>query len=77
MSGPFWLVLDSLSTTCTLANSVNTTKFAPLNSPCKTIPVMGDALAPGASAKVTLEFNNPNNGAINYTARTLNSIATP
>ncbi len=78
MTGPFWLVLDNLSVTCTLANAgANTTGFTPLNSPCITVPVGAGSLAPGASATTTLQFTNPSNGAIDYTARTLNSINTP
>jgi hypothetical protein len=76
LAGPFYLALDSLSANATLANSTGTTSvYAPLNSPVITVP--GSSLAPGASASVALQFTNPSNGAITYTARVLNSIATP
>ena len=75
LSGPFYLVLDSLSVNATLANaSGNTSVYTPVSS---YITVPGATLAPGASASVTLQFNNPTNAAITYTPRTLNSITAP
>jgi hypothetical protein len=78
LQGPFFVVLDGLSENVTLANATGmTTVYAPLNRPYIQVPAPGAGLAAGASASVTLEFNNPSNGAIAYTTRTLNSIAVP
>jgi hypothetical protein len=76
LTGPFYVVLDSLSANATLANPTGTTAtYAPLNAPYILVP--GASLAPGASANVSLQFTNPSNAAISYTTRTLNSIPTP
>ncbi len=76
LNGPFNLVLDSLSVNATLSNATGVTNiYVPAGSPVITIP--GATLAPGASASVTLQFGNPTNAAITYTARTLNSITAP
>ena len=76
LGGSFQLVLDNLSPNVTLANkNGDTTVFAPLGSPF--ITVTGGDLAAGASATVTLQFNNPTNTAITYTTRVLNSVTTP
>jgi hypothetical protein len=76
LTGPFYVVLDSLSANATLANPTGTTTtYAPLNAPYILVP--GASLAPGASANVSLQFTNPSNAAISYTTRTLNSIPTP
>jgi hypothetical protein len=76
LAGPFVLALDGLSVNATLFNSTGVTAaYAPLGSPY--ITVSGSQLAPGASASVTLQFNNPTNAAINYTSRVLNSVVTP
>ncbi len=77
LTGPFFVALDSLSVNATLVNATGTTSvYAPLTSSYITVPA-GATLAPGASASVTLQFTNPTNAAITYTARVLNSIATP
>ncbi|MES2568802.1 MAG: hypothetical protein V4710_01955 [Verrucomicrobiota bacterium] len=78
LAGPFHLVLDSLSSNAALTNSIGSTvNYAPMGSPVISFPSIGASLAPGASATVTLQFSNSNNGAITYTARVLNSITTP
>ncbi len=76
LAGPFFLVLDGLSPSATLSNAVGSTSvYPPTAKPYITVP--GTSLAPGASATVSLQFSNPTNAAISYTARTLNSITTP
>ena len=76
LNGPFYYVLDSLSTNATLFNASGTTSvYTPAGSSFIAVP--GATLAPGASASVTLQFNNPTNAAITYSPRTLNSITTP
>ncbi len=76
LAGPFFLVLDGLSPSATLSNaSGSTSVYPPTAKPYITVP--GSSLAPGASATVSLQFSNPTNAAISYTARTLNSIPTP
>ena len=76
LNGPFYVVLDSLSTNATLFNASGTTSvYTPAGSSFITVP--GSTLAPGASASVTLQFNNPTNAAITYSPRTLNSITAP
>ncbi len=76
LDGSFVLALDGLSPTASLANSAGVTAaYAPFGSPY--ITVSGSPLAAGASANVTLQFNNPSNAAINYTTRVLNSVVTP
>lgn len=76
LAGPFFLVLDGLSPSATLSNASGTTSvYPPTARPYITVP--GSSLAPGASATVSLQFSNPTNAAISYTARTLNSIPTP
>jgi hypothetical protein len=73
LTGPFYLALDSLGANATLANGTGTTEvFAPLNSPY--LAVAGNTLAPGASASAVLQFANPSNGAITWTARVLNGV---
>jgi hypothetical protein len=76
LTGPFHLVLDGLSAGATLSNSQGATAvYAPSNSPYAT--VFAGSLASGATATVTLQFDNPTGAAINYVARVLNSVATP
>lgn len=76
LDGSFVLALDGLSPTATLANSAGViAAYAPLGSPY--ITVSGSPLAAGASATVTLQFNNPTNAGISYTSRVLNSVVTP
>ncbi len=76
LNGPFFVVLDSLSVNATLSNASGTTSvYTPAGSSFIAVP--GATLAPGASASVTLLFNNPTNAAIIYSPRTLNSITAP
>jgi hypothetical protein len=73
LTGPFYLVLDSLGANASLVGSTGTTAvYAPLGSPYITIP--GSSLVPGASATIVLQFTNPTAGAITYTARVLNGV---
>jgi hypothetical protein len=76
LAGPFFLALDNLTTGVTLANSSGpAANVLPLGGP--TIFVTAGPLAPSASATVTLEFINSNNGPINYYARVLNNVVAP
>jgi hypothetical protein len=76
LAGPFHLAIDNLTAGVTLTNiSAPTANVLPLGSP--SILVTAGSLGAGASATVTLEFNNASNGAINYYPRLLNGIATP
>ena len=76
LSGPFYLVVDALSANATVVGSSGlTSAYAPLNRPYVLVP--GGTVAPGATLTVTLQFANPSNGAITYTARVLNSVAAP
>jgi hypothetical protein len=79
VSGPVWLVLDTLSANASLYNAAGTTaNFPPLGSPYIGINIGGDnVLSPGETATVMLEFTDPTRGAINYTARVLSGMATP
>ena len=73
LTGPFYLALDSLSDGATLANVTGrTAAFAPLNSPY--LAIGGSTLAAGGSASVVLQFANPSNSAITWTARVLNGV---
>lgn len=76
LAGPFHVVLDNLSTTMTLSNQGGVTSvYSPLAAPY--VAVSASPLAPGASVTVTLQFTNPNNAAIGYTDRVLNSVPAP
>lgn len=76
ISGPFYLVLDALSSNATLASSAGSTSvYGPLGSPY--VLVTSGTLNPGATASITLQFTNPSNTGITYTARVLNNITTP
>ena len=76
LSGPFYLVLDSVSANAALVTPAGMTSvYGPLGSPY--VVVSGGTLSPGATATVTLQFTNPSNGTISYSARVLNSITTP
>jgi hypothetical protein len=78
IAGPVNLVLDSLSANATLANASGTTaNNPPLGSPYLVVPGTGSGMAMGASATVTLQFSNPTNSAIAYTARTVTGTTTP
>lgn len=76
LSGPFHLVLDSLSSNASVAGPNGVTAvYAPAGSPYITLPASN--LAAGASMVVTVTFSNPTGAAITYTTRVLNSIPTP
>ena len=76
LTGPLYLVLDSLSANASLTNaSDTTTATAPTGSPYLAIPV--SSLASGASTTVSLVFSNPTNAAINYTTRVLSGAVAP
>jgi hypothetical protein len=77
LSGLVDLALDNLSANAALSNKTGTVASnPPVGSPYIAIPGTSAGLAVGASATVTLQFTNPGNGAITYTARTLTG-ATP
>jgi glucuronoarabinoxylan endo-1,4-beta-xylanase len=65
VSGPFYLVLDALSSNTTLLNATGTTADG---SPY--LRVDAGALAPDEAVRVELKFNAPGSGAITYTPRT-------
>ncbi len=67
MTGPIYLVLDSLSSNTTLANATGTTNGSPyMASP--------GSLAPGGSVTLTLAFTVPASGGITYNALTPTSL---
>lgn len=71
LTGTLSLVLDNISSNASLTNqSAITYVLAPVGSPY----LNTGNLAPGASATLTLEFNNPTNQAITYTTRLLAGI---
>jgi hypothetical protein len=65
ISGPIQVVLTNLSTGVTLANASGTTN----GSPFVTV-TSGTGLAPGKSTSTNLQFNNPSNASIKFTAVT-------
>jgi hypothetical protein len=76
VTGPIYLVLDSLSANTTLANAGGTTGLAvPSGSPYR--QVTAGTLAPQASVTVTLEFTVPTSGGITYDARTVSGGNAP
>ena len=77
LPGPFFVVLDSLSGTVTLANASGTAAVFPPFGSYIQVPVAPTGLGAGASTSVTLQFANPTNAAISYTTRVLNGIPTP
>ena len=76
VSGSVAIALDSLSSNATLATSAGSTAAtSPTGSPLAVVNVGGDnALTPGESATVTLEFTNPTRAAITYTPRVLGNV---
>lgn len=76
ISGPIYLVLDSLSATTSLTNATGTTSMAlPTGSPY--ITASNGGLAANASVTVSLQFAVPAYGSISYVARTLSGGANP
>ncbi|MFO1433782.1 MAG: choice-of-anchor I family protein [Candidatus Competibacteraceae bacterium] len=74
VQGPLWLVLYNLSQNATLANTTQfkTECIGPLGSPYIKPDIGTDnMLAPGESATVVLEFDNPGKQGITYNARLL------
>lgn len=67
LTGPVYLVLDSLSSNTTLVNANGTTGGSPY------VTSAGD-LAAGASVTLTLTFTNPASGGITYNTRTPASL---
>jgi hypothetical protein len=61
ISGPIEVVLTGLSSNVTMVNQTGTLIGSPY------IRVSVAALAPGASASVSIQFQNPSNGFITYT----------
>ena len=77
LPGPFYLVIDGLSTNATLTGAAGQTQnFAPV-SPYVQVQVGANGLAPGASASVVLQFVNPSNAAVTYSTRLLNGTEVP
>ncbi len=77
LPGPFYLVIDGLSSNATLTGAAGQTQnFAPV-SPYVQVPVGANGLAPGASASVVLQFVNPSNAAVAYGTRLLNGTDVP
>lgn len=68
-NGPFYLVLDSLSSNTSLVNATGTTSGG---SPYVAIP--SGPLAPGGSVSVVLQFTLPSSGGITYNPRTPNAL---
>ncbi len=76
VTGPVYLVLDSLSTNTSLANAAGTTSnVIPTGSPY--VSVSSGNLAAGASVVVSLSFTVPASGGITYNPRTLTDGTTP
>lgn len=72
ITGPVALVLDGVSSNATLFAPSGTTSCATPVSPFVTINVGPDnVLSVGETASVVLEFTNPTNTSVNYTARVL------
>jgi uncharacterized protein YjiK len=72
ISGPIYLVLDSLSANATLSAATGTTaRLAPLNSAYVQVLGPTGSLAPGASLVTTLKFANPTRANITYNTRVL------
>ena len=62
----------------TLATAAGTTvNYPPLGSPAVGVSGAAGGLPPGASASVTLQFNNPTNAAITYAPRAIQGAAQP
>jgi hypothetical protein len=64
IAGPLEVVLTSLTAGVTMTNNTGTFGGSPY------ITVSTGSLAPGASASVSIQFANPSNGFIGYTAAT-------
>ncbi|HLP08165.1 MAG TPA: cellulase family glycosylhydrolase [Opitutaceae bacterium] len=76
VTGPVYLVLDSLSANTTLSNSSGKTNVElPTGSPY--VQVTSGALAANTQVSVSLEFTVPASGGITYDARLLTDGATP
>jgi aryl-phospho-beta-D-glucosidase BglC (GH1 family) len=74
VTGPIYLILDSLSANTTLASATGATStLVPTGSPY--VQVTAGSLAPQASVAVTLEFTVPDTGAITYDARAVSGSA--
>jgi hypothetical protein len=67
LSGPIHVVLTSLPGGVTMVNSTGTRN----GSPYITLLPAGQTLAPGASAAVSVQFQNPSAGFISFTPVTL------
>jgi hypothetical protein len=65
ISGPIQVELTNLSTDATMTNNTGTFNLSPY------ITVSSGALAVGASASVTIQFQNPSNGSITFTPVTV------
>jgi hypothetical protein len=77
LTGPVYLILDSLSANVTLTNASATTLNPPAGSVYVTVPGTSGGLAPGASATVLLQFSDSTNSPIGYTPRVLHGSVAP
>jgi phosphatidylinositol-3-phosphatase len=77
LTGPVFVILDSLSAGATLVNATGVTNNPPAGSVYVSVPGIGGALAPGASAAVILDFTDPTNQGIAYTPRVLHGNVNP
>ncbi len=76
IAGPVQLVLDGLSANTALSNANGVTVGnAPNGSPYLT--ASSGSIAPGAAVTVTLQFNLPTSGGVNYSARTVTGTSNP
>jgi hypothetical protein len=72
LGGAIYVAIDGLSANAALANKTGTTaNSTPAGSPYITVVAAGGTLAPGASAGVVLQFDDPTLAAITYTPRVL------
>jgi len=79
---PLFVALDNLSTNATLVNPDGVTSvLAPLGSPYVSVPLgdsdSDDALRPGQSRTLILEFLDPTREDINYDTRVLSVTPVP
>lgn len=72
ISGPVFLVLDTLSGNATLTGATGVTaRLAPLNSPYVQVVGANATIAANASVNATLKFANPTRAGITYITRVL------
>jgi hypothetical protein len=77
LAGPFYYILDNLSSNATLLNATSVTNNPPAGSVYLVVPDAANGLASGASASVVLEVANPSNTGITYVPRLLHGNVNP